>query len=212
MKETVLFDCDGVLLNSFEANLDVVQRTCRALNQPVITRDWYSSRFHLSLQDLVAEIVSINSKNEIAEIVQYVKKNVPYDTTKLSLMPHCEGVVKELQEKYVLGIVTSRIYDSVYKLPQLQPLLPLFSVIVTYEDTVAHKPDPAPLLYAAEKLSIAPEDCVYVGDADTDVVAAKAAGMDYVQFSSSPLAGVIHFTNDFQKIPSMIQKLVSSVR
>src|SRR3954470_20663633 len=45
-------------------------------------------------------------------------------------------------------------------------------------DTTAHaKPHPAPLLYAAEQIGVAPERCVYVGDAERDVLAGVAAGM-----------------------------------
>ena len=45
-------------------------------------------------------------------------------------------------------------------------------------DTTPHlKPHPAPLLAAAEKLALAPADCVYVGDDLRDIQAARAAGM-----------------------------------
>jgi phosphoglycolate phosphatase len=39
------------------------------------------------------------------------------------------------------------------------------------------KPHPAPLLLAAERLGVTPAECVYIGDARTDVVAASSAGM-----------------------------------
>lgn len=45
-------------------------------------------------------------------------------------------------------------------------------------DTLAHaKPHPLPLLHAAEVIGVAPADCVYVGDDERDIVAARAAGM-----------------------------------
>ena len=40
-----------------------------------------------------------------------------------------------------------------------------------------HKPDPAPLLHAAKQVGVAPGDCVYVGDDERDIIAARAAGM-----------------------------------
>ena len=43
--------------------------------------------------------------------------------------------------------------------------------------TTEHKPSPAPLLHAAGLLGVDPGECVYVGDADVDVLAARAAGM-----------------------------------
>jgi pyrophosphatase PpaX len=50
-------------------------------------------------------------------------------------------------------------------------------VLVGADDTERHKPYPEPLLYAAGLLDAKPSRCVYVGDAVTDVVAGRAAGM-----------------------------------
>jgi len=64
-----------------------------------------------------------------------------------------------------------------------EPLLRHFALqdragVVVSGDTLAQrKPHPAPLLYAAEKLGAAPADCIYVGDAERDVLAAQSAGM-----------------------------------
>jgi pyrophosphatase PpaX len=56
----------------------------------------------------------------------------------------------------------------------------LVEVVAALEDTNAHKPHPAPLLHAAQALGVQPGDCVYVGDATVDVLAAQAAGMSAV--------------------------------
>jgi pyrophosphatase PpaX len=53
----------------------------------------------------------------------------------------------------------------------------LVDVVAGLEDTTAHKPAPDPLLHAAAALGVSAADCVYVGDATVDVIAARAAGM-----------------------------------
>jgi N-acetyl-D-muramate 6-phosphate phosphatase len=64
-----------------------------------------------------------------------------------------------------------------------EPLLEHFSLyrrarVVVSGDTLAErKPHPAPLLHAAAKLGVAPRHCLYLGDAERDVLAARAAGM-----------------------------------
>lgn len=50
-------------------------------------------------------------------------------------------------------------------------------VVAAMEDTDRHKPDADPLLHAAAVLSVDPAECVYVGDAVVDMLAARAAGM-----------------------------------
>jgi len=52
-----------------------------------------------------------------------------------------------------------------------------FDVIVCYHDTIQHKPHPAPLIEAADRLNVEVKDCWAVGDDPIDIIAAKRAGM-----------------------------------
>jgi phosphoglycolate phosphatase len=52
-------------------------------------------------------------------------------------------------------------------------------VIVSGDTLPERKPHPAPLLYAAETLGVTPFECIYIGDAERDVLAARAAGMKF---------------------------------
>jgi 2-phosphoglycolate phosphatase len=74
------------------------------------------------------------------------------------------------------GIVTNkpaRFTDALVPLIGLQ-----HAGCVISGDTTAHaKPHPAPLLEAAQRLSLAPQDCWYVGDDLRDIQAGQAAGM-----------------------------------
>lgn len=64
-----------------------------------------------------------------------------------------------------------------------EPLLEHFAwsrraqVIVSGDTLAQRKPHPAPLLHAAEKLGVKPAECIYIGDAERDVLAGRAAGM-----------------------------------
>ena len=59
----------------------------------------------------------------------------------------------------------------------------LIEVAAALEDTTRPKPEPDPLLHAAASLGSQPCDCVYVGDATVDVLAARAAGMAAIAVS-----------------------------
>ena len=94
----------------------------------------------------------------------------------------CYPEVLELLTKlhrmsYRMGIVTSkRGIHAIRELTSKQ-LNAVFEVIVAQEDTVLHKPHPAPLLAAADKMKVDAVDCIYIGDQPTDIEAAHAAGM-----------------------------------
>jgi phosphoglycolate phosphatase len=78
------------------------------------------------------------------------------------------------------GIVTNKA--TRFTLPLLEALgLPYAPHVVVCGDTTPYsKPHPAPLLAAAEQLGVAPARCLYVGDAERDVMAGLAAGMQTI--------------------------------
>lgn len=58
-----------------------------------------------------------------------------------------------------------------------------FDVVLGFGAGLPRKPDPAPLLYVIEKLEATPKTTLYVGDSETDVKTARAAGVSVVLVS-----------------------------
>ena len=80
----------------------------------------------------------------------------------------------------VWGIVTNK---PEYLARQLMPVLgweQRCAVLIGGDTLSVRKPDPLPLLVAAERIGVQPRDCIYVGDDERDILAARAAGMPSV--------------------------------
>jgi 2-phosphoglycolate phosphatase len=114
------------------------------------------------------------------------------------------------------GIVTNK--PALLTLPLLQRLsLDGRASVVVSGDTLAHrKPHPAQLLHAASLLAVAPEECIYVGDAERDVLAARAANMDvfvalygYIPAHEKPLTWPAHGWLD---TPQALARLLDTLR
>lgn len=75
------------------------------------------------------------------------------------------------------GVVTNKASRFALPLTQAMPLFLTSRVLVCGDTTPHAKPHPAPLLEAAKRLGVAPQQCVYVGDDERDIVAGRAAGM-----------------------------------
>jgi pyrophosphatase PpaX len=82
-----------------------------------------------------------------------------------------------------LGIVSAKRRATIELAFAKIPLAHLFDVVVGGDETTRHKPQPEPLLLAAERLGVDPADCAYVGDSPFDIRAAKAADMHAVAVS-----------------------------
>jgi N-acetyl-D-muramate 6-phosphate phosphatase len=92
-----------------------------------------------------------------------------------------EGLLDALERLESKGIAWGVVTNKPGWLTE--PLLEQFAlrdrarVIVSGDTLAERKPHPAPLLYAADRLGVMPAQCIYIGDAERDVLAGQAAGM-----------------------------------
>jgi phosphoglycolate phosphatase len=94
------------------------------------------------------------------------------------LFPGIPAVLDELDARGLkYGIVTNKAAWLTEPLLEQLELRSRFVCVVSGDTLAERKPHPLPLLHAAALAGVAPEACVYVGDAQRDVEAAHAAGM-----------------------------------
>lgn len=188
MIKAVLFDVDGTLLDSFEANLKFYHDLAVITGYTPPSRERHAETFHLTMREKVVDMTGLRDEGEIQQIMGVGKSNtVPYDHALLRLADGVPETISTLKERYLLAIVTGRIKQNIFEFPDFEKLSHHFSTTVGYEDTELHKPHPDPLLLAAERLAIAPDACVYIGDVENDMIAARAAGMKGIHFTSSSI-------------------------
>lgn len=208
MIKAVIFDVDGTLLDSFEANLKFFQDLMARAGYTPLTREQYVPLCHMNMRDVIQMLIAPSSQDEITRIWEMGRSRaVEYPLERVHMREGAEEVIRILGKKYVLGIATSRLRDNVYEVPQLAVLEPYFRATVAYEDTINHKPDPEPLLLAARRLGVSPQEAVYIGDAETDLQAARAAGMKMIMYSKHPVAGADALTYLFKELPELIASL-----
>ncbi len=91
-----------------------------------------------------------------------------------------EGINKLHSLGFTLGSVTNKAAQFTIPLLKELDVYDDFAVVIAGDTLEKQKPDPAPLLYAAEQTGTDPENCLMVGDSVSDVKAARAAGFQIV--------------------------------
>src|SRR3989344_4715325 len=179
MMKALLFDLDGTLVDTIptwiEANIRILKEFGIQMDQKVFLQEYYQKGLHfkgilekcgldLSLGD------TFYPKRDDLHI-ELLGKNVEW-------IGSAGDVLRKCAEKMPLGLMTGSKKSFIDALEPKLKLSRLFKSIVTYDDTGDRmKPDPYGLLLLAEKLNVDPTSCMYIGDQDVDVKAAKAAGM-----------------------------------
>ncbi len=175
----VLFDMDGTLL-------DTAPDMVNALNALRCERELAPLPYELvrsAVSHGAARVVRLGFESVVEpEFAQLQQRFLQIYRGALSthsrLFPGMEAVLDELDSRGLkYGIVTNKAAWLTEPLLEQLHLRSRFGCVVSGDTTAERKPHPMPLLHAAALLGVAPEACVYVGDAQRDVEAAHAAGM-----------------------------------
>lgn len=174
--KTVLFDFDGTLANTIPLIVASCRWTIEEFGLAPASDDTIRSWIGRTLPDLFTELAGAERVPEIMDA--YATWQLAHIEEYLESYPGMLDLVADLAAAGVRqGIATSRRRHSAGVLAATLGLDAHLPLLTGLEDTDHHKPHPAPLLLAAERLGADPADCVYVGDAVVDLGAADAAGM-----------------------------------
>ena len=181
----VIFDCDGVLVDSETISCGVVAEMSTELGYPMSAKEGLQTFAGTSLNFVVQYIEEKTSK-KIPYPFEEAYRLRTTEAFKSQLQPII-GVREALQQIPLLKCVASNgpleKVKSNLSITGLRSFFPqhLFSAYQVQR----WKPDPALFLYAAKTLGVAPADCIVVEDSTHGVEAAIAAGMDILGFPGS---------------------------
>jgi pyrophosphatase PpaX len=171
----VLFDLDGTVVDSGS----IILASMRHATREVLGQEYGDEELLQAVggPGLEAQF-AVFAPDQVDELVRvYRAHNEPLHD-ELEACAGMEDVLVQLRDEgRRLGVVTAKRRSTVELAFARVPLAHLFETIVGGDETERHKPDPQPLLLAAERMGADPAETAYVGDSPFDVLAAKAAGM-----------------------------------
>lgn len=188
--QMILIDVDGTLVDSVPDLAYCVDEMMKVLGRPVHgedkVRNWVGNGVErlvkrALLGQLDGEPDDADFQKALPVFLDLYSKNV---SERSKLYPGVREAVDYFkQQHYKLGCVTNKA--SQFTIPLLEDLEihDEFDFIVCGDSLPEKKPDPMPLLHAAEQLKVTPENSLMIGDSISDVKAARAAGFQIVCMS-----------------------------
>jgi HAD superfamily hydrolase (TIGR01509 family) len=184
----ILFDLDGVLINSLESWYQAFNRMLRAYGKKELSRDVFKA--NCWGPDLRHNLRALQLGEDAAEYC--VREQIKL-IALIELFPGAEEVVRQTREKYKckVGLVTNTPRENVNKILAHFNLSNHFDVVMTGDDVIKGKPDPEMVIKACERLNVKPAQVILVGDTKADYQAGKAAGCMVIGMGSNS-AGDAH--------------------
>lgn len=174
--KAIIYDIDGTLLNTLDMNMYPLMQIIKEEKG----EDWtfeqvlrFASQPGMkTLADLGIQDIDRVYARWVTYVNSYGDGAVPFD-----------GVAQLLSDVKKLGIrqaVVSAKRIKQYGIDMGRPGFDKYmEAAVLFDDTTKHKPDPEPLNECLRRLGLTAADTLYVGDARSDLLASRNAGMDF---------------------------------
>ena len=112
----------------------------------------------------------------LATASEWFTRRRPRPRKDFMIVPGVKEMLARVKGHYPLSVVSARDEWSTLAFLDQFELRPYFDVTVTALTAQHTKPYPDPILYAATKMGVAPQNCLMIGDTPVDIRAGKAAG------------------------------------
>jgi len=184
----VIYDCDGVLFDSLEANRTLYNHIAVSMGRGPITEEELrfchtntvrESVHCLFRDDPEAEAKAFQFLDERIDFRDYI----PY----LRMEPHLLETLASLRERGVRTAICTNRTTSMPHLMERFNLHGYFDMVVTALDVTHPKPHPESVDKILQGLRVSRAETLYVGDSEVDLKTAEAAGVRFVAYKNKAI-------------------------
>jgi len=119
---------------------------------------------------------TIGLDDEIVALINWLSLHRKRSDKKFLLVPGVDHMLAQLKGRYPMAVVTARDEKGTLHFLEQFGLLQYFDVIASGQSAEHTKPYPDPIIFAAQKMNVKPEECLMIGDTTVDMRAGKSAG------------------------------------
>jgi HAD superfamily hydrolase (TIGR01509 family) len=202
--KAIIYDCDGVMFDSFDANCEFYDRVLRHMGRALDRDDAETARILHTYANREVLASFFPEPVEFAEAVRFTGTIDYLDLVPLMKME--AGFVETLEElrgRFQLAVCTNRS-TSMEAVLQTFGLADYFGCVMTASRVARPKPHPEPLFKVLEHYGISADEALFVGDSAVDSQAAMAASVPFVAYKADlpSFARIDHHTEILSLVPS----------
>lgn len=201
--ECVIYDCDGVLFDSFDANRNLYNRIALGGGrQPLDDDELHYCHTH-TVYESITHIFRRDVDGE-RRALEFFKSHIDFKDfiVYLKMEPNVTDVLARLKAKGIYRAISTNRTTSMRHIMERYGLWQYFDVVVTAAHEVKPgaddgraqeilqakpKPDPETVGKILETLKVRRETALYIGDSDVDMGTARSAGVKFVAYKNSSL-------------------------
>jgi HAD superfamily hydrolase (TIGR01509 family) len=184
-QRAVIFDCDGVMFDSRQANINFYNHLLGRFGLPEMTEEQIAFVHMHTADESVRHIFRGTPHEEAAQAYRMVLDYSPF-IQDMIVEPDLKELLTLLKPDHGLAVATNRS-NTIDRVLRWHGLKDYFDMVVSSLDVKSPKPHPESLHKILDFFSIPPEQAYYVGDSSVDAETAKAASVPFIAYKNRAL-------------------------
>lgn len=177
--DAILFDLDGVLVDTYDVWFHLLNDVARRLGHPPVDTAVYRASWGQGIEE---DVRKFYAGRRIPEIKEWYDRLYPDHLSHLKVMDGAaEALASWPQPK---AVVTNSPVGIGRKAVETAGLSRFFATVVGHDEVARSKPAPDGVLLACKRLAVEPSRAMMIGDSRFDEGAAGAAGVPFAWFKS----------------------------
>ncbi len=197
----VIFDCDGVMFDSRQANEAFYNHILSHFGLPPMDPGDVDFVHMATAEDSVNHIIRDESVRTQAQAYRLAMSYEPFN--RLMVMePDLIDILRFLQSRFLTAVATNRS-NTIRPLLDAFDLTDYFNLVVSSLDVRRPKPDPESIHLILDKLAVPADEALFIGDSESDAGAGRSAGVHMAAFRNPALTADYHI-NDLKQIKTIV--------
>ena len=181
----VIFDCDGVMFDSCQANINFYDHLLEHYGLPLMNEDEVAFVHMNTAEKSVRYIFDGTPFTDEAQAYRMQVDYTPF-IRDMVIEPGLKNLLGKLKPRVGLAVATNRS-NTIEEVLEQNGLSRFFDIVVSSLDVENPKPHPESIHKILDFFDIGPDQAVYVGDSVIDLDTAKAAGVCFIAYGNGSL-------------------------
>jgi phosphoglycolate phosphatase len=185
----VIFDCDGVMFDSRQANINFYNHLLSRYGLPPLSDEQIRYVHMNTAEKSVRYIFEGTPFGKEAQAYRLQMDYTPF-IKDMVMEPGLPELLGHLRSRAGLGVATNRS-NTIWAVLNRYGLSDFFDIVVSSLDVENPKPHPESIYKILDFFSLDPEQAVYIGDSPIDLETAQAAGVHFIAYGNDGLRAQI---------------------
>jgi HAD superfamily hydrolase (TIGR01509 family) len=180
----VIYDCDGVLFDSFEANTKLYNDFCVKMGREPLRPEEMGYVHTHTVYEAIHFIFGRDKEMEKRALELLKQIDLREYIVYLKMEPNLLQTLDRLKEKGIIRAISTNRTTSMKHIMERFSLWPFFDMVVTALDVKNPKPHPESIEKILQAFNLNKEEAVFIGDSEVDQQTARSSGIKFIAYKN----------------------------